>query len=329
MFAEGEQLEHVKTDSTAALRVYEQLAGSTDASVRAGALARVARVRRKLGDVRGALQAYRELESIGQTSVEGLPSSLVARAGRATLFQDTHRVADLASEAAGLQQDLGQGRWQLLRAEYDFDPEQAGIWLGVKVDDRRARARAEAADWLGQTAGPKGPALQARQPVDSAQPSATLLSGPVLAVQFGTDALVAGPDYVESLCAEAVARPFRCALSDSEDRTVTGDRPPGRMTAVRTASAIALPWTLHVLRVARRSRSSHLSPSMAAFLRLRRCQPGTGGGLVLHRPCDVPGAARCPIPVRLRGGGVARVPQPAHVALAHRGDARHQPLPDQ
>ena len=139
--------------------MYEQLAGgrSTDASVRAGALARVARVRRKLGDVPSALQAYRELNPFGQTSVEGLPSSLVARAGRATLFQDTHRVANLAAEAAGLQQDLGQGRWQLLEGGYDFYSEQAGIWLGVKVDDRRARARAEAAIGSGRRRVQKDP----------------------------------------------------------------------------------------------------------------------------------------------------------------------------
>src|SRR4030095_7561245 len=99
--------------------------------------------------------------------------------------------------------------------------------------------RAEAAAWLWQN----------RETLHSAPRRAALLSdGPALATWQSNadrlDAVVAGPTYLADLCPGPPG--FRCALSDSDGRSLVGERPTARMVATRTASATGLPWTLHL-----------------------------------------------------------------------------------
>jgi hypothetical protein len=54
-------------------------------------LARLARVRRKLRDPEAALRAYNQLLQIPNVAVAGMPGGLVARHGRAGVFQETGR----------------------------------------------------------------------------------------------------------------------------------------------------------------------------------------------------------------------------------------------
>lgn len=241
-FAEGERLEFVTKDLVAAARIYAGFAGVGNATVRAGGLARLARSRRKLGDADDALRAYDQLATIDTASVEGLPAALAARAGRASVLEETSRWSELRDEAGALQRDIARGRWQLVRAEYEFYSSQANAWLGTPTaGDRDALARANATEWLWQN----------RTSLDSLRRrSIALADGPALvAWQSFPDrvhAIVAGPRYLASLCSEAVPADFRCALTDSEGRALTGDRPPARHTAVRTSSAAGLPWTLYL-----------------------------------------------------------------------------------
>src|SRR5439155_9229734 len=63
-------------------------------------------------------------------------------------------------------------------------------------------------------------------------------------------AAIGGPEYLASLCREAVSDPWvRCTLSDPEGRLVVGEQPPARFAAVRTAAAAKLPWSLQVFSV--------------------------------------------------------------------------------
>ncbi len=241
-FADGERLEYSGNDLAGAARVYSKSAAAGDPAVRAGALARLARVRRKLGDADAALRAYDQLAQIEHADVEGLPAALVARAGRASVFEETSRPSELRQEADALQRDIRRGRWQLVKAEYEFYSSQASAWLDTKpADALDALARADAAGWLWQN----------RASLDSMpRRSIALPSGPALVVWQSLPerlyAVVAGPTYLASLCSEVVPSDLRCALSDSEGRTLIGDRPPARMVAVRAASAAGLPWTLHL-----------------------------------------------------------------------------------
>jgi signal transduction histidine kinase len=174
--------------------------------------------------------------------VEGIPAALVAHAGRASLFEESSRVDELRKEAASLDRDLRQGRWRLVKSEYDFYSSQASAWMGTtRTDDRDARARADALDWLWQN----------RASLDGTVRRAMALpSGPVLIVgqtlPDRLDAIVAGPGYLASLCARSVPANMRCELSDPEGRTLVGDRRRTREAAVRAASANGLPWTLQV-----------------------------------------------------------------------------------
>jgi signal transduction histidine kinase len=241
-FNRGEQYEFADHDLDLAAREYSRLSRSANAPVRAGALARLARVRRKQHDPGAALTAYEQLSQIGDTDVDGLPATLVATVGRASVFDAEGRLAELRREADALRADLARGRWRLAKTEYDFYTNQAGRWLGMKpMPDASAAARADAVAWLWQ---------KLNSPAPPAEDSFALLEGPTLvtwrANQTGLDAVVAGPAFLASLCTSVVPSNLRCALSDPEGRTLIGDRPPARMVATRTAAAAGLPWTLHV-----------------------------------------------------------------------------------
>jgi signal transduction histidine kinase len=242
IFAAGELLEHAANDFAGAARAYSRVATNADPSIRAGALARLARVRRKQGVIEAALGSYDQLARIDDVAIDGLPAALVAHVGRASIFESASRGADLRQEAGALQRDLLRGRWQLLKSEYEFYSSQADQWLGAKSSsDVDAIARANAVEWL----------WQIRDSLATAPRRSVLLSeGPALVAWQSTpgrlDAIVAGPTYLAALCSEAVPAGLRCTLSDSEGRPRIGDRPAARMVATRTASATGLPWTLHL-----------------------------------------------------------------------------------
>lgn len=241
-FAEGEQAEFARVDLARAARAYAQLATAADPDVRAGALARLARVRRKQHDVDAALRAYEQLAAMEQADVDGIPAALVARAGRASVFEEVGRQLDVRREAAALQHDLRQGRWRLVKAQYEFYAGQASTWLGTpRADDRDALTRAEAAEWLWQNRASLGATVRRALALPS---GAALIVGQ--SSGGGVDAIVAGPAFVAAMCSKSVPADLRCALSDPEGRALAGDRPQSRDTAVRAASASGLPWTLHV-----------------------------------------------------------------------------------
>ena len=241
-FGRGEQYEFAERDLDLATREYSRLVRSANPPVRAGALARLARVRRKQHDAGAALMAYEQLSQIENADVEGLPSTLVATVGRASVFDAEGRLTELRREADALRADLARGRWRLERTEYEFYSMQAGSWLGTKPRlDANASARADAVGWLWH---------KLNSPAPAAGDSFALLEGPTLVTwrsnQTGLDAIVAGPAFLDSLCRSVVSSNLQCALSDPEGRTLIGDRPPARMVATRTAAAAGLPWTLHV-----------------------------------------------------------------------------------
>src|SRR5262249_35488589 len=63
----------------------------------------------------------------------------------------------------------------------------------------------------------------------------------------GLIAAVASPTYLASLCREAVTDPaLQCFLSDAEGHPLLGESTAMRISAIRTAAAAKLPWTLQV-----------------------------------------------------------------------------------
>ena len=242
LFVPGERLEFAGRDLAGAARVYSAMKGP--AVIRAGALTRLARVSRHMHDPGAALQAYGELARIDDAFVEGIPASLVARTGRASLFEEMHRLTDLRREAALLQAELSRGRWRLTKAEYEFFQAQAGVWLGTTpAGEADALTRTEALDWLWHHQGTESAVLRRLIAVPSGH--ALVISG-APAAGGQTFAAIAGPEFLASLHREAVSGGLRWAVTDPEGRAVLGAVPRGREIATRTAAAAGLPWTLHL-----------------------------------------------------------------------------------
>ena len=241
-FDDGEQSEFARNDLTGAARAYARSVAATDPGVRAGALARLARVHRKRHDASAALRTYDQLAEIEQADVGGLPAALVARAGRASVFEETSRRPELRREAAAFQHDLQYGRWRLVKSEYEFYADQASAWLGVpRVEDRDALARAEATEWLWQNRASLGGTV--RRAIWSPSGAALIVGQ---SSSNAVDAMVVGPTFMAALCSQPVLANLHCGLSDPEGRALVGERSQGRDATVRAASASGLPWTLHV-----------------------------------------------------------------------------------
>ena len=150
---EAEQAEFARRDLVEAANLYAALASGADASVRAGALAGLARVRRKGQHPDAALAAYDALTEMSGVRVAGLPPGLVARTGRARVLEDTGRTSRLRDEAAQLDEELRRGRWQLTKSQYQFYSAEARRWLGhpegeMDAADREAVTLADAVQWL-------------------------------------------------------------------------------------------------------------------------------------------------------------------------------------
>jgi signal transduction histidine kinase len=243
-FAEGEKAEFARNDLTAAADSYSRLTADPEDAVRAEALARLARVRRKSKDFAAAIRAYDQLAEISGAAVSGLPADLVAREGRASVFQETNRTADLQQEAAKLAGELRGARWQLTKSEFEFFSSEAEAWMGSTGTrpDADALAHAEAVAWLWQNRQARESVLRWLIQTDTSH--ALIISH---ATTEGITAMIGGPSYLASLCRAAVAdSELQCALSDAEGRVVVGQTPPSRAAVIRTGAEAKLPWTLHV-----------------------------------------------------------------------------------
>jgi signal transduction histidine kinase len=193
-FAQGEALEF-RGDHTAAVRVFRELASSSDPAVQAGAWLRLARNLRAIGRLEEALAAYGGLADMDGVSVDGVPAGLVARYGRAKLLERAGRATELSAEAERLGHDLRTGRWALTGPVYWLYARDAARWSGDVEPGTpwEGEVLAEAAEALWVKRGSMAPSGQA----------ALLLSGQTVSVLWLTPpgsfyALVAAPRFAES-----------------------------------------------------------------------------------------------------------------------------------
>ena len=120
LFAAGEVQEFQQDDLGSAAATYRGLAAAHDGSVRAAALARLARARRKQGRFAEALAVYAELAEMGETPVMGSPAALLARHERLAVFRMTGDAEAGAREAATLGAALWHGDMTIDRATFEF-----------------------------------------------------------------------------------------------------------------------------------------------------------------------------------------------------------------
>src|SRR5262249_48498566 len=150
------------------------LARSPDAAVRAAALIRLARVLRKRGDIVGAVRAYDMLFELRQTRVGGEPAELIARQGRARIFEETGAAQQLQQEAAGLARVLCSGALPIDRVTFEFYWDLLRKW-GVAPPSASFLSRTDAAIELWRS-WHSGELAQRGRRLISAQPQ------PILAV---------------------------------------------------------------------------------------------------------------------------------------------------
>jgi signal transduction histidine kinase len=253
VFARGETLEFRGRDLAAAAQAYRRLAQSPDSLVRAAALLRLARAERKAEHLDAALDAYKELASLGNTEVGSLPAELVARHACLSIVEQLHGPDDLQCDAEALSKDLHAARWHLTRAQYEFYAGETCRWTDCTADSSATgvtakQALAAGAEWLWNRRG----MLQG----DGHE--VTWADGrPVLAVWYGsaerTAILVGGSthlaeDWIGALRQLLDEQSVEIAFSDVNGRDLTAPVDTGQQLSVtRTVADTRLPWTLRVV----------------------------------------------------------------------------------
>jgi signal transduction histidine kinase len=233
-FSEGENLEFQQSQPARALEWYRPLTESRDAAVRAGALARTARVQRKIGHTEEARTALERLVSVSDVRVAGVSADLFARLSIAEM-------PGSSADADGIRNDLLERRWSLSRGQFEFYWAEASRLAG-----KTAALPAEVTG-LSQAVAEAWTDL-ARDEAPSGQKAAWAGEKPFLLIWSGTQArraiLAASPDAVfhQALSREDVA----CTLADSEGRILLGNKNNLAHATVRTAAETRLPWTLYI-----------------------------------------------------------------------------------
>jgi signal transduction histidine kinase len=251
-FAAGEQLEFQEKDPRKAAEWYQRAATSTDDTIRAGALLRLARACRKAGAsapdgavwVRRAADAYNGLASIAGVKVAGVEGELVAR-------QALAQIGGRPQDGAQLLERLRAAPWRLTRGQFEFYWEQAAQLASASTAPRRIVAPpAEAialADAVGQVWDERGHETGAR-----GQRTIWVDGRPFLQIWRDTGqrhaTFLVPPEIILKQAFAGI--PVLAAATDSEGRVVAG-RKTGTATGVgraivRTAAESQLPWTLYV-----------------------------------------------------------------------------------
>jgi signal transduction histidine kinase len=148
-FEEAERLEfHGEPDRAAA--AYANGARSPEATVRAGALVRLARVQRRQRRWDAAIAAYRELAAIDDVAVAGAPADLQARRALCEVLDEAGRTADARRETAALETDFVSGRWMLDHSAWQLTASEIRQRTGRRVSVAPGRELLSfAADGLG------------------------------------------------------------------------------------------------------------------------------------------------------------------------------------
>ncbi len=255
VFARGETLEFRERNFSGASRAYERFVQSSDSAIRAGALLRLARVRRKAGDADAAFEAFRELTGFGSTTVASLPAELVARGAILEVLEDAGRADELTAEAESLHADLQSGKWRITRAQYELYASQ--LCTKIAYDSTVHSPTAPFLESALALAAGAERLWDNRSTLDGNGREVTWFDDePMLLVWRHSGELTVGlvggrrhleTDWIGSLDELLEGERIAVSLSDVRGRALTAT-PAGEvaLSAARTAAETRLPWTLHV-----------------------------------------------------------------------------------
>jgi signal transduction histidine kinase len=268
-FEELESFEF-RQDFDRALEISRDLAGSPDASIRAGALLRQGRIQRKMGNISAALATYAGLSEVRDASILGEPADLVGRRTRCAILAEQSRLSELRQEAERLAADLRAGRWQLDRITWSHVNDVLDTWLQRRASGTGDEALASALEWLYERWITKSSVSAGIHVLKAAEAPVTILWS------FGgaeDRAFIAGTRYVESEWLgelNTVTAPARVFIAGT---TIAVPREARRIQ--RSAADTGLPWTLIVS-------AGDAAPDLPEFAaRRRNLAAGLGAVLVL------------------------------------------------
>jgi signal transduction histidine kinase len=231
-FASLEMIEF-RGDPARALAGYRALVSDRDPDIRAGALMRLGRVQRKMGDLAGARETYQRLAELGPVRVSDAPAELAALSGLQSIYSaavDERGVVDVSQR---ILRGLDTGRWLLPRGVAEFyrepfaEPRPPSWMLADALSD------------VWRDAGGRPPARGYR--VFSAHDSRSS----VLVVWRSNGTVTAAlAGRADALLAVAAGMSAAWQLIDSEGVVISG-----RAGAVPSRSVTRIiegyPWTLH------------------------------------------------------------------------------------
>jgi len=288
MLAAANRAAELDDDAATARRLYGTLAAKPELPLRAKALTRLAALEKREGNSSAALRAYTELERIDDAGVGGLPASLIAQIGRASVLERANQTDELRDRARVLLTDLYSGRWPLLASEFEYYRAEAVRWLGRDTGteaDHDAMNRADAADWLWRNA--------ASLPPDGRQ-LVSLRSGPALVFWRRRDSNVAavlcGTARLHALIRTHMPDGFEAAAIDALGSFVSGNPASTGQATTRPAGVNGLPFTLQVSGAA--AGSSPQRPLLALVLGATIVLVGSGWYFILRAIAREARAAR-------------------------------------
>lgn len=257
LFDEAERSEY-QGSAPRALAAYERLARSSQLSIQAGALLRLARIHRRQREWVAALDAYRRLAAIDDVAIEGAPADLIARRAICAVLAEADRQAEKIAEARSLETDFLSGRWRLDYATWELVANDIERWTGRRPPvGEHATMMSRAADAL-WTEWRQSSGEQAAQLPVSRRRVLTVENRSVTVVSVSSDermiALAIPPHTLSSWAAQAIegapGRGHRLTLLTTSGQSVDGslapDPAPSSSTVRLPAPDTGLPWTLVV-----------------------------------------------------------------------------------
>jgi signal transduction histidine kinase len=262
LFVEAESLEFGQRSLANAARIYRRLSYSSDETVRAGALMRLARTLRRQGRLREAIRVYDEMAAIGPLVwVAGAPAELVARRERATLFESVGETT-LAMQEAGLLADaLWRGRSPIDR-----------VTFGFYRDSSPAPASSATALWLARGLETIWKDLRRKE---NGRTTVAIDGSPLVALwrstPAGSAALLGGVEAIAPVLLRLNLPGFSVTLENEAGETAWGNvANSGGRSARRTPQESNLPWTVRMttteIAAADRLLRSRLLLQIAGFL---------------------------------------------------------------
>jgi len=265
IFVDGERAEFQGALQSAAVS-YTELARSSDPSVRAGALMRLARVERKQGRIDAALEAYHRLATIRGITIDGTPADFLARRAICGLLEAGGK-QELQQHVRSLEADFLAGQWTLSRAVWELAASEIQRWTGralvVSVDQQ---ALSVAVEWLWQVSRDHHPLPSGRRSLVLEGMPVTLFwhTQPSQDAGLQVEAIAIGPTVLDVWMQKASqngrTKIERLSLLSESGESLAGEQPDSNSRPVsRTSIETGLPWTLVLSPTSESSEAANLT----------------------------------------------------------------------